>query len=107
MPTSWAIAASTRPSTFAARMNRRIAASRASERRTGSGSPAAMKLARYSTGIRISSTVGEQALGVELAAVAGSTMLSTGESGGTYQTIGIVRYSGCSGSAIRQRLHIA
>ena len=34
-------------------------------------------------------------------------MLSTGESGGTYQTIGIVRYSGCSGSAIRQRLHIA
>ena len=27
---------------------------------------------------------------------------STGESGGTYQTIGSVRYSGCSGSAIRQ-----
>ena len=25
----------------------------------------------------------------------------TGDSGGTYQTIGIVRYSGCSGSAIR------
>lgn len=26
---------------------------------------------------------------------------TTGESGGMYQTIGIVRYSGCSGSAIR------
>ena len=25
----------------------------------------------------------------------------TGDSGGTYQTIGIVRYSGCSGSATR------
>ena len=26
---------------------------------------------------------------------------TTGDSGGTYQTIGIVRYSGCSGSATR------
>lgn len=30
-----------------------------------------------------------------------ATTLTTGESGGMYQTIGIVRYSGCSGSATR------
>ena len=29
---------------------------------------------------------------------------STGDSGGTYQTIGRVRYSGCSGRAIRYSL---
>jgi hypothetical protein len=29
--------------------------------------------------------------------------LTNGESGGTYQTVGSVRHSGCSGSATRQR----
>ena len=32
------------------------------------------------------------------------TTSTTGDSGGMYQTIGIVRYSGCSGSATSNRL---
>ena len=40
----------------------------------------------------------EDVVGVGLVAVA-LERVTIGESGGTYQTIGIVRYSGCSGSA--------
>ena len=32
------------------------------------------------------------------------TTSTTGDSGGMYQTIGMVRYSGCSGSATLNRL---
>ena len=48
----------------------------------------------------------EDVVGVGIGArpAAPSTSDITGESGGTYQTIGSVRYSGCSGSAIRQSI---
>ena len=65
-----------------------------------SSSPADRRFARYAIGIRSVSIAGKTSSGSH-SEFAPSIVDMTGDSGGTYQTIGIVRYSGCSGSAIR------
>ncbi len=88
-------------------MYARIAARRLSTPRTTSSSPAVRMFARYWTGIRSSSIAGKTSSGSASGSPSASTPSTsdiTGESGGMYQTIGSVRYSGCSGSAIRQSI---
>ena len=64
-------------------------------------SPAVNSSARYSTGIR-SASMAPNRLPWSSASWPWSRSRSTiGDSGGMYQTIGMVRYSGCSGSATR------
>ena len=81
----------------------RTAASLRSTARMVAVFPAVNRLARYSDGDAQRVDGGED-LAVRLAAgsVAWATS-ATGDSGGMYQTIGRVRYSGCSGSATRCR----
>ena len=69
---------------------------RSSERTTGTVSPAVSRLARYLTGMRNWLTSGISPLLPTWPALAAALI---GDSGGTYQTIGSVRYSGCSGRA--------
>ncbi|MCY1374963.1 hypothetical protein D9M69_623400 [compost metagenome] len=76
-----------------------MASMRSSARTTGIVSPAVSRLARYFTGMRSWLTSGISPLSPRCPALAAAVM---GESGGTYQTIGSVRYSGCSGSATFQ-----
>ena len=77
----------------------RIAASFFSTPFTGATSPAVKRFARYSTGIRRVS-IAPKRLSTSSASYPVSLMTSTtGDNGGMYQTIGIVRYSGCRGSA--------
>ena len=97
MPT----AVATRPSGSPPRFRSRIELPHrgeplAARARTGSGSPAVSRFARYSIGIRSSSIAGKTSSG-SASEPGPSTRLITGESGGTYQTIGSVRYSGWSG----------
>ena len=69
---------------------------RSSAATTGASSPAVSRLARYCSGIRRLRTSGncpKAPICPELATAV------IGDSGGTYQTMGSVRYSGCSGSA--------
>ena len=54
------------------------------------------RLARYLSGMRRTADVGHFAVVSDLAGLCGRL---DGDSGGTYQTIGSVRYSGCSGNA--------
>ena len=84
-------------------MSVRTAASVRSTRRTGPGSPAVNRLARYSAGMRSASMAAKTWSGSASSYPAACTMSATGDSGGMYQTIGSVRYSGCSGSATRCR----
>ena len=75
-------------------MNARIAAKMCSERDTGSTSPAVNSSARYSMGIR-SDLMAPNRLPASSASLPVSRRASTtGDSGGMYQTIGMVRYSG-------------
>ena len=80
-------------------MYARIASIRSSAVTTGASSPAVSRLARYWTGMRSERTSGSSPKVADLAGVRGRRI---GDSGGTYQTIGSVRYSGCSGSATFQ-----
>ncbi len=84
-------------------MYTRIAIMRCSARTTGSSSPAVSRLARYFTGMRRLRTSGSSPFMPIWPACARDC---TGDSGGTYQTIGSVRYSGCSGKAICQSMAI-
>src|SRR5450756_3028224 len=63
---------------------------------TGFSSPAVSRLARYFIGMRSDLTSGISPSSPILPAEAAEVI---GDSGGTYQTIGKVRYSGCSGKA--------
>ena len=63
---------------------------------TGSSSPAVSRLARYLRGMRSERTSG---MAPSLPILPASAADWMGESGGTYHTIGSVRYSGCSGKA--------
>ena len=85
-------------------MYERIAANVRSERSTGAVSPAVNSSARYSTGIRSASMAPNRLPASSASWPVSRSASTTGESGGMYQTIGIVRYSGCSGSATRNRL---
>src|SRR5207237_6626952 len=63
---------------------------------TGFSSPAVRRLARYLIGMRSDLTSGISPSSPILPADAAEVI---GDSGGTYQTIGKVRYSGCNGNA--------
>lgn len=89
------------PSMVLARMYARMADSFISTPATTSVSPAENRLARYSRGIRRSVMAWKTLSGSSASAPTPVTASSTGDSGGMYQTMGIVRYSGCSGSATR------
>ena len=80
-----------------------MASMRSSARTTGAVSPAVSRLARYCSGMRIWLKSGSSPLAPIWPALAAALI---GESGGTYQTMGRVRYSGCSGSAIFQSMAI-
>ena len=73
-----------------------MASIRSSASATGSSLPAVSRLARYLSGMRRERTSGISPSWPILPAAAADWI---GESGGTYQTIGSVRYSGCSGNA--------
>ena len=77
-------------------MYARIASIRSSAATTGASSPAVSRLARYCTGMRSERTSGSSPNVPMSPALAAAEI---GDSGGTYHTIGSVRYSGCSGSA--------
>ena len=99
MPTDLAISGRRSRPRLTSRMNDRIAASLARTSCTRRTSPAVNSSARYSAGMRSASIAPKR-----LSASSASWPLSfnastTGESGGMYQTMGMVRYSGCSGSA--------
>ena len=64
-------------------------------------SPALNSPARYSMGMRRASMAPKRFSGSSPSCPSRLIASTTGESGGTYQTIGMVRYSGCSGRAIR------
>jgi hypothetical protein len=98
-PTRSSTAGLSTPSTCRLRMNTRMAIMRSSARATGSSSPAVSRLARYFSGMRRLRTSGSSPFMPISPACARDC---TGDSGGMYQTIGSVRYSGCSGSATRQ-----
>ena len=66
---------------------------------TGTVSPAVNSSARYSTGMRSWSIAANRLPVASASSPVSATTSTTGDSGGMYQTIGIVRYSGCSGSA--------
>ncbi|MCY1240428.1 hypothetical protein D9M72_532760 [compost metagenome] len=70
---------------------------RSSADSTGITSPAVSRLARYLTGMRRLFTSGITPFRPMWPASAADWI---GDSGGMYQTIGRVRYSGCSGKAI-------
>jgi len=73
-----------------------MASMRSSAVTTGSSLPAVNRFARYLTGIRKERTSG---ISFSIPSLPASAADCTGESGGIYQTIGKVRYSGCSGKA--------
>ncbi|MCY1537650.1 hypothetical protein D9M68_731550 [compost metagenome] len=77
-----------------------MASMRSSARTTGWVSPAVSRLARYLTGMRSWLTSGSTPLTVPTWPACAAAVI--GDSGGTYHTIGSVRYSGCSGSATFQ-----
>jgi hypothetical protein len=77
----------------------RIAASRRRTASTGLTSPAVNSSARYSMGIRRASMAAKRVPPSSASKPVSRTTSTTGESGGMYQTIGMVRYSGCRGSA--------
>ncbi len=79
----------------------RIAARRHSAASTGAGSPAVNSSARYASGIRRESMAANSFAGSSPSCPVAVRESTTGESGGMYQTIGIVRYSGCNGNATR------
>src|SRR5699024_2557055 len=65
---------------------------------TGSTSPAVNIFARYSSGVLISSIAGKIKSGFLIESLP-SNKFMIGLSGGQYQTIGNVLYSGCNGNA--------
>jgi hypothetical protein len=81
----------------------RIAIMRCSAFTSGTSAPAVSRLARYFTGMRSERMSGIPFVPADMPASARTVI---GESGGTYQTIGSVRYSGCSGKATRQSIAI-
>ena len=81
------------------RMKERMAASFFSTAVTRSASPAVKSSARYSTGMRSASMAPNRLPASSPSCPWSRSRSTTGESGGTYQTIGMVRYSGCSGRA--------
>jgi len=103
MPTCSSTETLSRCSMRRSRWNERIAIIRSSARATGAVSPAVSRFARYCSGMRSDSTSGNCPRIASSPALAADEI---GDSGGTYQTIGIVRYSGCSGSAIFQSIAI-
>jgi hypothetical protein len=76
-----------------------MAASLRSTASTGATSPAVNSSARYPIGIRRASIAAKRFSARSASTPVSRTMSTTGDNGGMYQTIGIVRYSGCSGSA--------
>ncbi|ETJ01909.1 MAG: hypothetical protein Q605_AUC01038G0001 [Actinomyces urogenitalis DORA_12] len=76
-----------------------MAASLRSESSTGLVSPAVSNPARYSNGMRISATAASSTRWSSASMPVEATSSTTGDSGGMYQTIGMVRYSGCRGRA--------
>src|SRR2546425_9535143 len=97
-PAYWSTARFCSWSTCLLRWYARMASMRSSARTTGVVSPAVSRLARYCTGMRSCETSGRSPLmGLRptlsrCPAFAAEVM---GDSGGTYQTMGRVRYSGC------------
>ncbi len=77
----------------------RMAARRRSTRSTGAVSPAVNSPARYSSGMRIFEIAANSVRPSSPSFPEAATTSTTGDSGGMYQTIGSVRYSGCRGSA--------
>ena len=73
-----------------------MASMRSSAVTMGGWSPAVSKLARYCTGMRRLCVSGSMPFTPSLPDSAAAWI---GDSGGTYHTIGKVRYSGCSGNA--------
>ncbi len=104
IPTASGIVRSGSRPRLTSRMNDRIAASRARTSRTGAGSPAVNSSARYSTGMRSVSMAPNRLPADSPSCPVSRSVSTTGDSGGMYQTIGSVRYSGCSGSATSNRL---
>ncbi|MNW63710.1 hypothetical protein D3C74_419380 [compost metagenome] len=70
-------------------------------RSTGTVSPAVKSPARYSSGMRSLEIAANRVRGSSPSLPDEPTTSTTGDSGGMYQTMGMVRYSGCSGSATR------
>ena len=77
----------------------RIAARVVSTRSISPVSPAVNSSARYSSGIRSASIAPNRTSAFSASCPWSRSRSTTGDSGGMYQTIGMVRYSGCSGSA--------
>ena len=101
MPTEAGIAGSASRPRLWSRMYARIAASVRSTRSTGAVSPAVNNPARYSIGMRRAEIAPNRLSTFSPSCASRLIASTTGESGGTYQTIGMVRYSGCSGNATR------
>src|SRR3546814_17954745 len=80
-----------------------MASIRSSAETMGSSFPAVSRFARYLTGMRKERTSG-MPLSTPIAPASAADWI--GDKGGTYQTIGKVRYSGCSGKAIFQSIAI-
>ena len=79
----------------------RIAASRRSTASTVPVSPAVNSPARYPIGMRSASSAPNRLPSSSPSCPSRLTASTTGDSGGMYQTIGMVRYSGCNGRATR------
>src|SRR5699024_5618165 len=90
---------------ISARMKLRMTAIFFKTTRICSVSPAVNMFARYSIGILILSIAGKISFTSELLPLP-SIVFIIGLSGGIYQTIGMVRYSGCNGKAIFQSIII-
>ena len=99
MPTEAAMAGWARRPRRTSRMCERMAARRRRASSTGPVSPAVNSPARYSSGMRISETAVSSTLWSSPSRPAAATSSTTGLSGGMYHTMGMVRYSGCSGRA--------
>ena len=81
-------------------MYARIASIRSSASATGASSPAVSRLARYWSGMRSERTSGIRSSSRSISPFSAADWI--GLSGGMYQTMGRVRYSGCSGKATFQ-----
>ena len=82
----------------------RIASIRSSASATGFSSPAVSRLARYLSGMRSERTSGIRSSSTSISPFSAADWI--GLSGGMYQTMGSVRYSGCSGKATFQSIAI-
>ena len=86
-------------------MKERIAASRASTSRTGRGvAGGEQRRPGSSIGMRSASIAPNRLPAASASCPVSRSTSTTGDSGGMYQTMGMVRYSGCSGSATSNRL---